>query len=123
MQGAGDATVIIEIPTNTTHRGGARKRIDVMDHRPVRYPYWGRLARKRPLNGPCGAVTAVLLAASLTACTDGSAAVVKPAMYVRTEIVQPRVRQGSVTLTGELQARFGADLSFRVSGRVRERLV
>ena len=76
-----------------------------------------------PLNGPCGAVTVALLAASLTACTDGSAAVVKPAMYVRTEIVQPRVRQGSVTLTGELQARFSADLSFRVSGRVRERLV
>ena len=44
-------------------------------------------------------------------------------MYVRTEIVQPRVRQGSVTLTGEVQARFSADLSFRVSGRVRERLV
>ena len=94
-----------------------------MDHRRVRYPYAGRMARKRTLNGPCGAVTVALLAASLTACTDGSAAVVKPAMYVRTEIVQPRVRQGSVTLTGELQARFGADLSFRVSGRVRERLV
>jgi RND family efflux transporter MFP subunit len=44
-------------------------------------------------------------------------------MYVRTEIVQPRVRQGSVTLTGAVQARFSADLSFRVSGRVRERLV
>jgi RND family efflux transporter MFP subunit len=44
-------------------------------------------------------------------------------MYVRTEIVQPRVRQGSVTLTGAVQARFSADLSFRLSGRVRERLV
>ena len=94
-----------------------------MGHRRVRYPYWGPLARKLTLNSLCGAVTVALLVALLTACTDGSAAVVKPAMYVRTEIVQPRVRQGSVTLTGELQARFGADLSFRVSGRVRERLV
>ena len=85
--------------------------------------YGGRMARKPTLNGPCGAVTAALLAASLTACNDGSAAAVKPAMYVRTEIVQPRARQGSVTLTGEVQARFRADLSFRVSGRVRERLV
>ena len=59
----------------------------------------------------------------MSACNDGSAAAVQPAMFVRTEIVQPRARQGSVTLTGEVQARFRADLSFRVGGRVRERLV
>ena len=94
-----------------------------MDHHCVRYPHAGRKASKPLLKGLCAAVTVALLAASLSACNDGSAAVVKPAMYVRTEIVQPRVRQGSVTLTGEVQARFSADLSFRVSGRVRERLV
>jgi RND family efflux transporter MFP subunit len=44
-------------------------------------------------------------------------------MFVHTDIVQPRVRQRSVTLTGEVQARFRADLSFRIGGRVRERLV
>ena len=42
---------------------------------------------------------------------------------MRTEIVQLRDRQASVTLTGEVQARFRADLSFRVSGRVVERFV
>jgi len=42
---------------------------------------------------------------------------------VRTEIVQPHDRQASVTLTGEVQARFRADLSFRVSGRVLARYV
>ena len=37
--------------------------------------------------------------------------------------MQPRDRQASVTLTGEVQARFRADLSFRVSGRVLARYV
>ena len=39
------------------------------------------------------------------------------------ELVQPRDGQTALTLTGEVQARFSADLSFRVSGRVLERLV
>lgn len=39
-------------------------------------------------------------------------------MLVRTEIVQPHTGQAAVTLTGEVRARFNADLSFRVSGRV-----
>ena len=38
-------------------------------------------------------------------------------------IVEPRVGQASVTLTGEVQARSRADLSFRVSGRVIARFV
>ena len=47
----------------------------------------------------------------------------KPAAFVSTKIVQPQDRQASVTLTGEVQARFRADLSFRVSGRVIARFV
>ena len=94
-----------------------------MDHHCVSCPHAGRKASKPLLKGLCAAVTGALLAAPLTACNDGSATVANRAMYVRTEVVQPRVRQGSVTLTGEVQARFSADLSFRVSGRVRERLV
>jgi RND family efflux transporter MFP subunit len=42
---------------------------------------------------------------------------------VHTEIVQPQDGQASLTLTGEVQARFSAELSFRVSGRVLARLV
>jgi RND family efflux transporter MFP subunit len=64
-----------------------------------------------------------LLAAPLTACQDQSASSVRTAALVRTEVVQPRDARSSVTLTGAVQARFQADLSFRVSGRVVERLV
>ena len=64
-----------------------------------------------------------LLAAALSACNDDIAGSTQRPAFVRTEIVRPRVRQTSVTLTGEVQARFRADLAFRVSGRVVERLV
>jgi RND family efflux transporter MFP subunit len=66
---------------------------------------------------------AIALTTLLIACDDNSAGSVKRAALVRTEIVQQRDRQTSVTLTGEIQARSRADLSFRVSGRVLARLV
>ena len=69
------------------------------------------------------AIALVLLGTTLSGCNNPSASSVKPPAFVRTEIVQPRERQAAVTLTGEVQARFSADLSFRVSGRVIERLV
>jgi membrane fusion protein, multidrug efflux system len=69
------------------------------------------------------ALAAALLATSLGACNDSSTTPVERAALVRTEIVQPRNGQASLTLTGEVQARFRADLSFRVSGRVLARLV
>jgi membrane fusion protein, multidrug efflux system len=72
---------------------------------------------------PVRAVFALALLAALGACNDRSAAPVERAALVQTEIVQPQDGQGSLTLTGEVQARFRADLSFRVSGRVLERLV
>jgi RND family efflux transporter MFP subunit len=55
---------------------------------------------------------------ALTGCNDHAAQITTRAALVRTTIVQPRDRQGAITLTGEVQARFRADLSFRVSGRV-----
>jgi RND family efflux transporter MFP subunit len=64
-----------------------------------------------------------LLAAPLAACNDGSVAPVERAALVHTELVLPRDRQTFLTLTGEVAARFRADLSFRISGRVLERLV
>jgi RND family efflux transporter MFP subunit len=69
------------------------------------------------------ALAAALLATSLSACNDRSAAPAERAAVVLTELAQPRDGQAAVTLTGEVQARFRADLSFRVSGRVLERLV
>jgi membrane fusion protein, multidrug efflux system len=69
------------------------------------------------------ALAVVLLAVSLGACNDRSTALAERAAVVRTEVVEPRDGQNAVTLTGEIQARFSADLSFRVSGRVLERFV
>jgi RND family efflux transporter MFP subunit len=69
------------------------------------------------------ALSVVLLATTLSACNEGSPSSMKTAAFVRTEVVQPRDGQTSLTLTGEVRARFQADLSFRVSGRVLERLV
>jgi RND family efflux transporter MFP subunit len=66
---------------------------------------------------------AVALAATmLSGCNDHAAAPTTRATFVRTEIVQSRGMQVSATLTGEVRARFQTDLSFRVSGRVIERL-
>ena len=77
-------------------------------------------ANPRPLR----AVFALaLLAAPLGACNDRSATPVERAAVVHTELVQPQDGHAAVTLTGEVQARFRADLSFRVNGRVLERLV
>jgi multidrug efflux pump subunit AcrA (membrane-fusion protein) len=83
----------------------------------------GQKAGNRILRRPTSALTVALLGAALSACNDGSTNATKPAALVRTETVQLRDRQASVTLTGEVQARFHADLSFRVSGRVTERFV
>ncbi len=69
------------------------------------------------------ALAALLLAAPLAACRDHSAAAVERPAIVRTEVVQARDMQATLTLTGDVQARFPADLSFRVSGRVIARLV
>ena len=63
------------------------------------------------------------LATVLAACSDHEPTASKPAAFVSTKVVQPQDRQASVTLTGEVQARFRADLSFRVSGRVIARFV
>ena len=69
-------------------------------------------------------VLAVALGATmLSGCNDHTAAPTARAAFVRTEIVQPRGQQAAVTLTGEVQPRFRADLSFRVSGRVTARFV
>jgi RND family efflux transporter MFP subunit len=70
-----------------------------------------------------GWLAAVLLATALGGCNDQAASPSAHAPFVRTEVVQPRDRQASITLTGEIQARFRADLAFRVSGRVLARYV
>ena len=69
---------------------------------------------------PACALFALVL---LAGCNDGAANSVKPPILVRTETVRLQDRQSSVTLSGDIQARISADMSFRVSGRVMSRLV
>ncbi len=83
-------------------------------------PHPPALAIPRPMRA---ALAVALLAMPLSACNDRAATSVERAAFVHTEIVQPQDGQGGLTLTGEVQARFRADLSFRVSGRVLARLV
>ena len=86
-----------------------------------RSPHPIRLLRA-PHAAKCVAA-AVLVSIALTGCNDHAAQTTTRATLVRTTIVQPRDRQASITLTGEVQARFRADLSFRVGGRVIARTV
>ncbi len=75
---------------------------------------------------PHAAVLAAGLAAvgmMLAGCDQKTAATTTSSRPVRTELVKLSERRQSITLTGDVQARVLADLSFRVSGRVTERLV
>jgi RND family efflux transporter MFP subunit len=81
----------------------------------------GQSANK-PLPSHLGAAVA-LLAAALGGCNERSPTPVTHAKFVRTEIVRPQDRQASATVTGEVQARYHAELSFRVRGRVIARFV
>ena len=58
----------------------------------------------------------------LTNCNKEEARA-KPATLVRTELVRLQPRQTVIVLTGDVQARVRTELSFRVSGRVIERMV
>ncbi|MGO4712758.1 efflux RND transporter periplasmic adaptor subunit [Bradyrhizobium sp. 2TAF24] len=62
------------------------------------------------------------VAAALGGCDERKGAA-KPPTLVRSEVVALKERVESVTLTGDVRARVQAELSFRVSGRVIERLV
>jgi len=57
----------------------------------------------------------------LGAC-EKNAAETRTATLVRTEVVRLQPRQAVIRLTGDVQARVSTELSFRVSGRLTERL-
>jgi RND family efflux transporter MFP subunit len=79
--------------------------------------------KNSPLVHMSVALGLTILTPVLGGCNDHSAASPQRRAFVRTEIVRPQVRQASVTLTGEVRARFNADLGFRISGRVIARSV
>ena len=68
-------------------------------------------------------VLALALLPSLGGCGERASGSTRPAAFVRTQLIQGDQHQSSVTLTGQLQARFQARLAFRVSGRVVARYV
>ncbi|WP_246088399.1 efflux RND transporter periplasmic adaptor subunit [Phreatobacter stygius] len=63
------------------------------------------------------------LASVVAACQDRAAEPARPAAQVKVETVALTDYAPVVSLTGEIKARFQADLSFRVSGRITERSV
>jgi RND family efflux transporter MFP subunit len=65
----------------------------------------------------------LLLAISVSACGDASPPPKAQPRPVRVERIELRDYAPSIALTGAIQARVQTDLSFRVSGRVSERLV
>ena len=87
--------------------------------------YWNRpkIDRTERMLRPLAGLALALVAAALSGCNDHTGAPSARAAFVRTEVVQQKDRQASITLTGEVQPRFRADLSFRVSGRVIARYV
>ncbi|HEY3911348.1 MAG TPA: efflux RND transporter periplasmic adaptor subunit [Stellaceae bacterium] len=70
------------------------------------------------------AAIAVLLAASLAAChKDDSPAAAREVRPVRTVTVEPGDTAETLSLTGEIQPRYQADIGFRVGGKILARPV
>src|SRR5260370_42653437 len=69
------------------------------------------------------AVAALVLMLALAACHKEEKAAVPDIRTVRTVTVEPREAGDSLSLTGEIQPRYQADLGFRVNGKILERPV
>ena len=84
----------------------------------TRSPFYPSSSGRGLLAAGCAAIGLLL-----AGCEQKTAVAPQPSRMVRTEVVKLSERRQSITLTGDVQARVLADLSFRVSGRVTERLV
>jgi RND family efflux transporter MFP subunit len=70
-----------------------------------------------------GAVGALVLALALVACQKEEKAAATPIRPVRTVTVELQEGGEKVSLTGEIQPRYEADIGFRVDGKILERPV
>src|SRR5215472_6227416 len=70
-----------------------------------------------------GAVGLLVLLATLSACKKEETAAAPTIRPVRTVTVEPREAGETVSLTGEIQPRYQADLGFRVNGKILDRPV
>jgi len=69
------------------------------------------------------AIGVVILISALAACKKEEKAATPDIRPVRTVIVEPSEAGETVSLTGEIQARYQADIGFRVNGKIIERPV
>ena len=79
--------------------------------------------RSRLLALPLGAAGALILLSALAACHKEEKAASQSIRPVRTVTVELQEGGENVSLTGEIQPRYQADLGFRVNGKVLERPV
>jgi len=80
----------------------------------------GRLPCKRPSSVVIGVLVLIL---ALAACKKEEKAAAPDIRPVRTVTVEPREAGETLSLTGEIQPRYQADLGFRVNGKILERPV
>ena len=69
------------------------------------------------------AISVFVLISALTACKKEEKAAVPDIRPVRTVTVEPREGGDTVSLTGEIQPRYQADIGFRVNGKILQRRV
>jgi len=82
-----------------------------------------RVCPTRLLRLAFGAVAALVLVFPLSACQKEEKTAATGPRPVRTVTVEPQNKGEKVSLTGEIQPRYQADLGFRVNGKVLERPV
>jgi RND family efflux transporter MFP subunit len=70
-----------------------------------------------------GTIGALILMLALAACHKEEKAVAQSIRPVRTVTVEPREAGETISLTGEIQPRYQADIGFRVNGKILERPV
>src|SRR5215471_4302813 len=70
-----------------------------------------------------GAAGVVALVPALTACKKEEKAAAPDIRPVRTVTVEPKEAGDTLSLTGEIQPRYQADIGFRVNGKILERPV
>src|SRR6266446_7496810 len=82
-----------------------------------------RVRSTRSLSFGLGTVCALVLLLALAACKKEEKAAAPDIRPVRTVTVEPSEGGETVSLTGEIQARYQADIGFRVNGKIIERPV
>jgi RND family efflux transporter MFP subunit len=81
------------------------------------------MARSRFFHRFRAAIGVLVLTCAVSACKKEETAAVPDIRPVRTVTVEPREAGETVSLTGEIQPRYQADIGFRVNGKILERPV